>query len=61
MNFVGYNRKIIEKNEMVGACRTNGGEGEEYTGILVDKPEGKRDYLGDPGVHGRIIIKLDLQ
>jgi hypothetical protein len=25
--------------------------------VLVGKPEGKRDRLGDPGVNGRIILR----
>jgi len=25
--------------------------------VLVGKPEGERDHLGDPGVDGRIILR----
>jgi len=32
------------------------GRGEAYR-VLVGKPGGKRDHLGDPGVHWRIILR----
>ena len=33
------------------------GRGEVYTGVLVGRPEGSRDYLGDPDVDGRLILR----
>jgi hypothetical protein len=36
-------------------CRAYEGERDAYR-VLVGKPEGKRDHLGDPGVDGRIIL-----
>jgi hypothetical protein len=49
----------IEKNEMGGACSSDG-EGRCVYRVLVGKPEGKRP-LGRPGVDGRDNIKMDLQ
>jgi len=31
------------------------GEGRDIYGVLVEKPE--RDYLGDPDVDGKVILK----
>ena len=45
----------IEKNEMGGACSTNGERMGVYR-VLVGKPEEKTP-LGDPGVDGRIILR----
>jgi hypothetical protein len=36
------------------------GRGEAYTGFWWENLT-ERDSLGEPGVHGRIIIKMDLQ
>jgi hypothetical protein len=44
----------IDKNEMDRACSAYGERRGVYR-VLVGKPE--RDYLGDPGVDGRIILK----
>jgi hypothetical protein len=56
-NFGSRNRRNqIEKNEMGEACSTYGGK-EVHTGFWWrDLREG--DHLGDPGVDGRIILKL---
>jgi hypothetical protein len=39
---------------MGGACSANGEKGIVYI-FLVGKPNGKKNYLGDPDVDGRII------
>ena len=39
---------------MAWACSAYGGEKRLYR-VLVGKPE-ERDYLGDPGVDGRIVL-----
>ena len=44
--------------EMGGACSTYGGE--VYTGFWWGNQR-EREHLEDPGVDGRIIIKMDLQ
>ena len=46
----------IEKNEMSGTCSAYGGEEEAYTGFWWGNLR-QRDYLGDPGVDGRIILR----
>jgi len=45
---------------MGGACRAYGG-GEGVWRVLVRKPEGERDHLGDPGVDGRIILRWNFR
>jgi len=48
----------IQKNEMGRACSTHGGgRGEAYTGFWWGNLR-IRDHLGDPGIDGRIIIRL---
>jgi hypothetical protein len=42
---------------MGGACCTYGGKVGAYR-ILVGRPEVRRPLGGDPGVDGRIILKL---
>ena len=44
----------IEKNEMGGSSSAHGRE--EYTGVWRENL-GKRDYLEDPSVNGRIILR----
>jgi len=44
---------------MDGACSAYGG-GEVYTGVLVEKPEGKRPF-GRPRHRWEDNIKMDLQ
>jgi hypothetical protein len=46
----------IEKNEMGGACSTYGDRRGVYR-VLVGKPQGERDHLGDGGVGVRIILE----
>jgi hypothetical protein len=46
----------IEKNEMGEACNAYGGEEMRMQGF-GGETSGKRDHLGDPGVHGRIILR----
>jgi len=41
---------------MGGACRVYGGRGEVYTGYWWGKLW-ERDFLGDPGLDGRIILR----
>ena len=47
----------IEKNEMGGICRAYGGEKGAYTGFWKANLR-KRHHLGNPGLEGRIILKL---
>jgi hypothetical protein len=54
---VYYSGDQIENNEMGGACSTNGGE--VHTGFWFGNLR-ERDHLGDPGIDGRINIKMDL-
>jgi hypothetical protein len=49
----------LKKDEMGGACSTNGGKKNVY-GILVGKPEGKRP-LGRPRRRWVDNIKMDLR
>jgi hypothetical protein len=51
-HYASYQTK---KNEIGGACGTNGGQ-ERYTQGLVGGPDGK-NHLEDLGVNGRIILK----
>jgi hypothetical protein len=46
----------IKKTEMNRRCSTYGERRDAY-GVLVGKPEG-RNHFEDPGVDGRIILKL---
>jgi len=46
----------IENNEMDGACSAFGGRGEAYTGFWWGNLR-ERDYLGDPGIDGRMILR----
>jgi len=46
----------IEKNEMGGACSACGGRGEAYTGFWWGNLR-ERDYWGDRGLDGRIILR----
>ena len=46
----------IEKNEMGGECSTCGGREDVRTGFQWGNLR-KRDYLEDPGLDGRIILK----
>jgi len=41
---------------MDGACSSYGGSRGVYR-VLVGKPEGERDHLGNPSVDGRIILR----
>ena len=41
---------------MAGTCSMYGGSGEVYTGFWWGNV-GERDYLGDPGIDGRIILR----
>jgi hypothetical protein len=45
----------IEKNEIGGACSSDGG-GEACTGFWCGNLR-ERDHWGDPGVDGRIILR----
>jgi hypothetical protein len=45
-----------EKNEMGGECGTYGGRREVYTGFWWGKLS-ERDYLKEPSVDGRIILR----
>jgi hypothetical protein len=46
----------IEKNEMGGACSKYWGDDKAYTWFWWGKLR-ERDYLGEPGVDGRIILR----
>ena len=48
----------VKKAEMDRPCNTYGGRG-AYR-VLMGKPEG-RNHLKDPGIDGRIILKMDLR
>jgi len=41
---------------MGGACSAYGGRGKTYTGFWCGNLRG-RDYLGDPGIDGRKILR----
>jgi len=46
----------IEMNEMDGACSAYGGEERCKQGFGGENMR-ERDYLGDPGIYGRIILR----
>jgi hypothetical protein len=48
--------RIVEKNEMGGACSSDGGRGEACTGFWWGNLR-ERDHLKDPGIDGRIILR----
>jgi len=51
-----YSGDQIEKNEMGGACSRYGVRGEVHTGFWCGNLR-ERDYLEDPGVDGRILLR----
>jgi hypothetical protein len=53
--------KAYRVNEMGGACSAYGKEGRVVYSVLVGKNLRERDYWGDPGIDGRIILRRNFR